>query len=233
MIPLSNRLRLPFQALRAANHHPDIAKIALRCLITTGAVPDNSCECPWPKGNLRSNSYMNTLPWFSPIDSNIHNNITSPCSRCGIQCDSNQNRAHQPLHYTLHVCPQPDCDTAILHTPAYRNHWVLAHASSYPLSLNDKDKTKRQLAIKIEDKFDLPLVLPTIASQLGEPWNHDNFHSAAFSNWRQANGRRTARDEHRISQLSGKDAVLGEHSDCSISICRTPGPSPPLRNPRP
>jgi hypothetical protein len=49
----------------------------------------------------------------------------------------------------------------MIHGPAYSDDWALAHSNEYSLKSIDGDNTKRPLALKIEERFGLPLELPS------------------------------------------------------------------------
>lgn len=183
--------------------HGDVLKVTLRCLLPTRSDPLGSCGWPWPKGNMRSNSYINPLPWFNHVATNIHNNADKKCKECGIVCNSNESRAHQHMHYTSHACQVPECGIAITHTPFYRDHWDLHHKSQYPLKRLNADKTKRPLAIKIEKTFDLPLVLPRMAEEAREL---ENYEKSAYTDWRSSPGPRDAMDDLRIKTSHSKNS---------------------------
>lgn len=118
------------------------------------------------------------------------------------------------MYYVLHPCSAPQCKVMILHTPAYRDHWQQVHAAQYSLADIDRDTSKQPLAVKIRDKFQLPLRLP----ETKEP---ENFHKSAYISWNAVIRVRTPMEELRL-----QNSIDATYPACLIRIDITPDHDP-------
>lgn len=180
------------QVVHVQNSHTDIYRISLRCLIPPKSDPKKVCGWYWQTGSSQQPiTYVNTLPWFTHVASNLHNDQVVQCAICKIFSNAGENRAHVHMHYVLHPCQCPGCTVTIIHTPAYRDHWALSHARQYSLAEIDLDTSKQPIALKIRDKFRPSLRLP----EGNEP---EDFHKAAYTSWNAPVRSRTPMEELRL-----------------------------------
>jgi hypothetical protein len=181
------------QVVHVQNSHPDIYRISLRCLNPPKS--DSKKVCAWYRPNGSSQqpkSYVNPLPWFTHVAFNLHNDQVVQCAICKIFSNAGENRAHTHTHmpYVLHPCQCPVFTVKIIHTPAYRNHWA-QHPRQYSLAEIDLDTSEQPIALKLRDKFRLPLRLP-------EGNKLEDFHKAAYTSWNAPVRSRTPMEELRL-----------------------------------